>query len=167
MKSTARLILSLALLIGGLQSCWLYSFNGGDYGEAKTIAIHFFENKAAIVVPELSQVFTQEMRDKFRNESRLVVTNDKGDWDLSGYISQYQTTFLAVQNDQPAKTRLSLSVQVTFINSEDEKKSFDKTYTQYEDFDSDEELSNIELELIEELSERIVIDVFNDTVNNW
>ena len=163
--------LIIGLLTGG---AWVFYFADAPSlltdlvtGEAKTIAIHFFENKAAIVVPELSQVFTQEMRDKFRNESRLVVTNDKGDWDLSGYISQYQTTFLAVQNDQPAKTRLSLSVQVTFINSEDEKKSFDKTYTQYEDFDSDEELSNIELELIEELSERIVIDVFNDTVNNW
>lgn len=160
-------VLLSVLLSFGLQSCWWYSLQGGDTGDAETIAVHFFDNKAPIVVPELSQLFTQELRDKFRNESRLAVTNDKGDWDLSGFISKYQTTFLAVQNDQPAKTRLEMTVQVTFINSKDESKNFDRGYSQYVDFDSSEELSNIESDLIEELSERIVIDIFNDTVNNW
>lgn len=160
-------VLLSVLLSFGLQSCWWYSLQGGDTGDAETVAVHFFDNKAPIVVPELSQLFTQELRDKFRNESRLAVTNDKGDWDLSGFISKYQTTFLAVQNDQPAKTRLEMTVQVTFINSKDESKNFDRGYSQYVDFDSSEELSNIESDLIEELSERIVIDIFNDTVNNW
>jgi len=167
MKVQVRFATMALFLSLGLQSCWWYSFQGGDTGTAETIAVHFFDNKAPIVVPELSQLFTQELRDKFRNESRLAVTNDKGDWDLSGYISRYQTTFLAVQNDQPAKTRLEMTVQVTFINSKEESKNFDKPYSQYVDFDSDEELSNIESDLIEELSERIAIDIFNDTVNNW
>lgn len=167
MKRSAGFLLTSLLLIFGLQSCRWYSLQGGTTGDAQTIAVHFFDNKAPIVVPELSQLFTQELRDKFRNESRLSVTSDKGDWDLSGFISRYQTTFLAVQNDQPSKTRLEMTVQVTFINSKDETKNFDNPYSQYVDFDSDEELSNIESDLIEELSERIVIDIFNDTVNNW
>lgn len=147
--------------------CGIYSFNGADTEGAETIAIHFFENKAPIVVPELSQVFTQAMRDKFRNESPLVVTTDKGDWDISGTIVKYQTSFLAVQNDQPAKNRLSMGVRLAFVNTINEDKSFERTFEQFVDFDSDDELSSIEDELIEELSEKIVVDVYNATVNNW
>lgn len=164
MKSLIPCLILFTLTLSG---CGIYSFNGADTEGAETVAIHFFENKAPIVVPELSQVFTQAMRDKFRNESPLVVTNDKGDWDISGTIVKYQTSFLAVQNDQPAKTRLSMAIKLAFINTINEEKSFDKMFEQFVDFDSSDDLSSIEGQLIEELSEKIVIDIYNATVNNW
>lgn len=160
------LILSLAIL-SAIQSCGIYSFDGAYTAGAETIRIDFFDNKAPIVVPELSQVFTQALRDKFRNESPLIVSTKKGDWELSGYISNYNTTFLALQDDAPAKTRLQITVNVKFVNNLDPDKSFERKFSQFEDFDANVELGTIETELIELISEKIIIDIYNATVNNW
>ncbi|MGB0431224.1 MAG: LPS assembly lipoprotein LptE [Bacteroidia bacterium] len=150
-----------------LSNCGIYKFNDFQTDGAETIAIHYFDNKAPIVVPQLSQVFTQALKDKYRTESPLIVTNKKGDWDLSGYISQYRTTFLAVKNDEPAKTRLELVIKVKFENTIKTDKSFEREFKQFEDFDSSKELSSVENDLIELLSEKIVVDIYNATVNNW
>ncbi|MBI3142163.1 MAG: LptE family protein [Bacteroidetes bacterium] len=154
-------------LLAFLSACGIYRFNDFQTDGAQTIAIHYFDNKAPIVVPSLGQVFTQALKDKYRSESPLTVTSGQGDWDLSGYISRYQTTFLAVQQDQPSRTRLSLSVHVVFVNSLLESKGFERDFEQFVDFDSDKELSQIESGLIEELSEKIVVDIYNATINNW
>lgn len=150
-----------------LSNCGIYRFNDFQTDGAQSISIHYFDNKAPIVVPQLSQVFTQEIKNKFRSESPLLVTNNNGDWDMSGYISRYQTTFLAVQQDQPSRTRLSMTVHVVFVNTIKEEKSFDRDFEQYVDFDSNQELSSIESNLIEELTEKLVIDIYNATINNW
>lgn len=163
---TSRLYISVFFVLL-LSSCGIYRFNDFQTDGAETIAIHYIDNKAPIVVPQLSQIFTQALKDKYRSESPLVVTNKNGDWDISGYVNQYKTTFLAVQNDQPARTRLEMSVRITFVNSINEDKSFDKDFKQFEDFDSDEDLATIENDLIEALTEKIVVDIYNATINNW
>ncbi len=164
-----KIIFYLIILFSpfALSNCGIYKFNDFQTDGAETIAIHYFDNKAPIVVPQLSQVFTQALKDKYRTESPLTVTNKNGDWDLSGFISQYRTTFLAVQNDQPAKTRLELVVKVKFENTINSEKSFDREFKQFEDFESSKELSSVEDELISVLTEKIVVDIYNATVNNW
>lgn len=164
-KALLTVILSATTLF--FSNCGIYRFNDFQTDGAESIAIHFFDNKAPIVVPELSQVFTQALKDKYRSESPLIVKKNNGDWDLSGYISKYRTTFLAVQNDQPAKTRLEITVRVVFINSINDKKSFERDFTQFEDFESSRELSEVEDDLIEEITEKIVVDIYNSTINNW
>ena len=150
-----------------MASCGWYKFNDFQTDGAESIAIHYFDNKSPIVIASMSQTFTQKIKDKFRNESPLLVTKKKGDWDLSGYIKNYETTFLAVQQDQPARSRLTVSVHVVFQNDLDNEKSFEKAFSQFVDFDSNADLSSIENELIEEVCEKIVLDIYNATINNW
>ena len=167
--SKIRLVAVLVAVVGllSLSGCGIYSFSGATVGNAETVAIHFFENKAAIVVPELSQLFTEGVREKFLNETPLAVTKTKGDWDISGYISRYETSYLAVTQDQPAKTRLNMSVRLNFINTLDEDKSFERTFDQFVDFDASQDLNAVQDQLIEELIDRLLTDIFNATVNNW
>lgn len=161
-----RLILPL-LFITLINSCGIYSFSGATVGKAETISIDVFDNKASIVVPSLSQTFTESLRDKFLTESPLALVPRNGDWQMSGYISKYKTTFLAVKQDQPARNRLIMGVKLKFVNTLDPEKDFERNFEQFTDFDANQELSAVEDQLIEELTERLLVDIFNATVNNW
>ena len=50
--------------------CGIYSFTGGDTGNAKTLQIDFFPNNAPLIEPGLSQSFTQ-------STSRFVCQTNK------------------------------------------------------------------------------------------
>lgn len=156
----------LSVLLLGLGSCGIYSFTGSTI-TAETITIHFIENKAEIVVPSLSQTFTESMRDKFLSETALSVVSEKGELEVSGFINQYQTSYLAVQGDEPAKTRLEMWVKLKYENHTDEDKNLERTFKAFTDFDADEELTSIEDQLIEDLIDQILTDFFNVTVNDW
>ncbi|MBI1182807.1 hypothetical protein GC194_00955 [bacterium] len=165
--STFRFMVLLLLAPLSLFNCGVYRFNDFQTDGAESIAIHYFDNKAPIVAPALSQVLTQGLKDKYRSESPLTVTNNKGDWDLSGFITQYQTSFLAVQADQPARTRLNMTVHVVFVNTINDSKSFDRDFSQFVDFDSSDDLSSVEDRLIGEITDKLIIDIYNATINNW
>ena len=55
------LLLSVTLL---LASCGIYSFTGASIPPgAKTVSVQYFPNKAATIQPNLSQVFTEKLKD--------------------------------------------------------------------------------------------------------
>lgn len=150
-----------------LSDCGIYSFNGANLGTAKTIKIAFIENKAAIVEPELSQTFTEALRDKFLSETGLTIVTNNADIEVSGFINQYSTTFLALEGDEPAQTRLNMSAKLKYINNLDEDSNLERTFEAFSDFDASQELSAIQDQLNRDLINQILSDFFNETVNNW
>ena len=62
--------LIVLLSIPALQSCGVYTFSGAQTGQAKTISIAFIQNKASLVSPTLSQMFTEKLKDKFIRETK-------------------------------------------------------------------------------------------------
>jgi len=67
----------LSLPLGG---CGVYSFSGASIPpEAKTITILQIENNAPVIVPFLSQVLSDRMRDKFLAETGLRLADADGD----------------------------------------------------------------------------------------
>lgn len=42
-----------------------YSFTGGSVGEAKTLRVGYFPNRAAVVNPSLSNQFAEALKDRF------------------------------------------------------------------------------------------------------
>ena len=57
------IVMLLFIILSGCKGG--YSFTGGNVGEAKTLNIDFFDNTAAIVNPEMSQIFTESLKDIF------------------------------------------------------------------------------------------------------
>ncbi len=43
-----NLIITLVILLFATQNCGVYSFTGGNVGDAKTIRVDFFKNNAPI-----------------------------------------------------------------------------------------------------------------------
>lgn len=163
-----RLFYSILLSIF-ITSCGVYSFTGASIPlEAKTISVSYFKNKAATVQASLSQVFTERLKDVVLEQTNLEITEYEGDLSFSGYISKYQIKPIAITaNETAAKNRLTISIKVKYNNSFDSKKSFEQTFSRYQDYDSNENLSSIENTLIEEITNEIAEDVFNKAFVNW
>lgn len=165
-KILSVLFLGLCL---GLSSCGVYSFSGANTGLASSVSVQFFENKADIIIPELSQEFTEALRQKFLTDTRLDVKNKDGDLDISGTIIEYRIRPSAISgaNDLAEQNRLTLSVRVKYIDKLEPKNNLEQKFSQFVDFPADQPLEALESGLKEELFEKILTDIFNATVNNW
>jgi hypothetical protein len=70
-------------------------------------------------------------------------------------------------NEVAAVNRLTVSVKIRFTNSIDEKQSYDKSFSAYEDFDSAQSLDSVEDQLTSQIVEKLIEDIFNNAVANW
>jgi hypothetical protein len=163
-----KLILTILLSIS-LISCGIYSFTGASIPtEAKTISVDYFSNKAATVQPSLSQVFTERLKDMFLEQTNLSLSENESDLSFSGYISKYQIKPMAIKaNETAGQNRLTIAIKVTYNNSLDSENNFEYTFSRYRDYDSVQNISDIENTLIEEITNELAEDVFNKAFVNW
>ena len=163
-----KLILTITLSIS-LASCGIYSFTGASIPtEAKTISVDYFTNKAATVQPSLSQVFTERLKDMLLEQTNLSLIENEGDLNFSGHISKYQIKPMAIKaNETAGQNRLTIAVKVTYNNSLDSENNFEHTFIRYRDYDSAQNISDIENTLIEEITNELAEDVFNKAFVNW
>lgn len=166
---TASLGTVTLLLTMFISSCGVYSFTGASIPpEAKTVSVEYFPNKAQLVVATVSPLFTEELQDQFVNQTNLEMVERGGDLSLSGEITNYITSPVAIQGDQTAAlNRLTLTVNVRFVNRFEPDKDFEQKFTQFIDYPSESDLNSIQNELIETLTEMIATDIFNKAVINW
>ncbi|MBS9774616.1 MAG: LptE family protein [Tenacibaculum sp.] len=152
-----------------LISCGVYSFSGGNTGDAKTIQVDFFRNQASIVEPTLSQLFTQKMQDMFTRRTNLTLVKTNGDLHFEGEITGYHIAPMsATANETAALNRLTVTVNVRYYNRLDEKSNFEKQFSFYETFPANQNLTGGTLEsVLEVILERITQDIFNESVAKW
>ena len=169
-KTSMRyLIVMPIILVMLLPSCKVtYSFSGANTGSLSTVSVQYFPNRAAIVKPTLSQYFTDELRDVCQRQTRLTLVNGYGDANFEGEIRTYNTRPVAITGDDVASlTRLSIGIRVKYTNNLDPSQNFEETFTHYEDFDSSKTLDAVEDELIGDIVDRLVEDIFNRAFVNW
>ena len=152
-----------------MSSCGFYSFTGASISpEVKTVSIDYFTNKASTVQPILSQLFTEKLKDYFIQQTNLDLSDEKGDLSFSGIITSYEIKPISIQANETARlNRLTIKIQVDFQNKYEKKLDYSSTFVRYRDFDTDENLNVIEEDLMEEICNELVEDVFNKAVVNW
>jgi hypothetical protein len=173
MKLKIKQIWVLILLMLTWQSCGVYSFTGTTI-TAETISIGTFFNDASNGPPNLGITFTDELRDYFQQNTSLSQVPDGGELQMEGNVVSFRLTPVApsaAQSDQTRDvanlTRLTITVNVEYVNLENEDFSFKRSFSQFADFDSDLGLEAVETQLIEEIFELIILDIFNASVANW
>lgn len=168
-------ILSLPLLLS-LSGCGNYTFTGASLGpDVKTISIDNFFNDANGGPPNMSQLFTEEIRDYYQANTNLALVPENGDLLLEGAITRYEFVPVAPRAsgsnevaDVAGLIRLNITVSASYINTYDDEFNFEnKSFTFFADFDSDRDPSSVEEELIEEIFDQIIFDIFTATVANW
>jgi len=171
MKVSGYLIAAAIVIASSTsQSCKIsYSFSGAAVNPLiKTVSIQYFDNRAPLVQPQLSQVFTDALRDKVQGQTSLKIVTGYGDVDFSGEIKNYDTRPQAITgNETAALNRLTITIRVKFVNDIEPEKSYDTSFSRYEDYDSGKDLSAVEDELIKLIVENLVEDIFNKAFVNW
>ncbi|NUM32495.1 MAG: hypothetical protein HUU47_09270 [Bacteroidetes bacterium] len=157
------------LLIGFLYcTTGCYTFQGASIPpDVSTFSVSFFENKAATVNPSLSNTVTEKLKDKMNN-TRLNFARENGDFNFSGYISEYNVEPISMQGDaNTTKNRLKISIQVKFECSKHPEKNFEQQFSNFKDFDANLNFTSIEAQLVKEVTDLIIQEIFNKAAVNW
>ncbi len=146
-----------------------YSFSGVNISpEITTVSVDYFPNRAPVVQAQLSQLFTDALIDKIQANTSLELIQGTGQVSFSGEIRNYSTKPTAITGQETAaRNRLTISVKVVYTNSIQPELDFDSSFSRYEDYDSSQNLTDVESELIDLIVESIVEDIFNKAFVNW
>jgi len=164
------LIFAMLAVLSGCKTMSInYSFSGVNISpDIKTVTVDYFPNRAPVVQAQLSQLFTDALIDKIQSNTSLELVPLGGDVSFSGEIKNYDTKPTAITgNETAARNRLTISIRVVYTNNMDPDAGFDTSFSRYEDYDSSQNLADVEDELIELIVENILEDIFNKAFVNW
>jgi len=152
-----------------LASCGIYSFTGASIpADAETVSVVYFTTKATNTPATLNQTLTEGLKDLFINQTNLNLTEGEADLSFNGQITKYQVKPMAIKaNETAGQNRLTIAIKVKYNNSFDEKQNFESTFSRYRDFNSTENLADVEDILIEEITKELLEDVYNKAFVNW
>lgn len=164
------IILSLSLL-GLLTACTIsYKFTGTsiDYAKTKTISLDKFPIRANYVWSPMEAMFYNSLSDEFAQKTKLKVLKRNGDLQLSGEIVEYSQTNKSIGADgYSAQVQLKMTVNVRFVNTIKHDEDFEKRFSATAEYESTQQLVAVQDQLVQEMIDDIVDQIFNATVANW
>ncbi len=168
----AFLIIITFTVLGIVQSCKVgYSFSGASIApDVKSVSIKTFQNVAPLAQPTLSQTFTESLKDIFLTQTNLTLVEKGGDLQFEGKITGYSVAPVAIQGNQVSTAslnRLTITVQVKFVNTKDVNQNFEQSFSRFADFDASRNLASVENELTKDINSQLSQDIFNRAVTNW
>ena len=163
------IFLRLVLIISFTGCSINLTFNGASIPEdLNTVSVQYFENRAPLINPQLSQTMTEKLKDRLTNESRLKLVSGMGDVDFSGVIRDYNVRPMAIQADAiSAETRLTIGIEVRYKNFKNPKDNWESTFSAYEDFPSEKNITEVEDELVDLIIDKLTENIFNKAFANW
>lgn len=153
-------------------SCGFYSLSGISIPPGtESFQVNYFQNDAALIEPGIERTFTFALQDLIQNQSSLSLTTSGGDLIYEGEIVDYYIAPQTATSDNvAAQNRLTIAVNVRFVNTkvEDGSADFTKRYSFFADRPGTSQFVGAQLDgAIEEIFERITQDIFNDSLANW
>lgn len=179
MKLTNKLTLfSLGIVFFIFQSCSVkYSFTGTniDYEQVKTFTVENFFNDSGGGPANIEQKFTEALKEYYQRNTQLELVRSNGNLQFMGAISRYTTTpQAAVSSSDPTRPdragtmRLTIVVDVEYINTTNEEENLKRGFTFFKDYDPrTTTFLDVENELVDEIFTSIIQDIFTATVANW
>lgn len=170
MKPILHHLLLLSIIPVILTGCSVkYSFTGADIpAAAQTFSVAPFAVVAPLADPTYGLTITESIKELILNQSRLDLTNGEGDLQFEGTVTGYSVAPAAISSDEFAEiNRLTITLRVMYINTFDEEKSFERTFSRFADFPTTQELLDVEQGLIEEINVQLTQDIFDASLGSW
>lgn len=168
--SVKTFILGLTLL-SALSGCSVsYKLNRAsiDYNTTKTITLESFSNRASYQWAPMAPMFNQTLSDRYNQQTKLKQVKRDGDLVISGEITSYDQTNKSIAADgYSSLVQLKMTVNVKFVNNKKHEQDFDKTFSANREYDSSQQLAAVQEELVQQMIDDIVDQVFNATVAIW
>jgi len=164
------LFLMVVMILMPQVSCKVnYSFTGASISpDVKTVSVPYMINSASTVVPTLTRTLTDALKDYYSSQTSLQVVDRNADLEVTGNITGYAVTPVAIQgNETAAMNRLTITVNVKFVNKKNPKQNFDNVaFSRYQDYPV-ADLNTVQDRLIATITDQLIQDIFNKTVVNW
>ena len=159
-KKYYRLVSVLSVAVCILAACTVsYKFNGAsiNYDKVKTISFENFPNRsAAFVWGPMESMFNTALQDIYMQQTRLKHVRQGGDLELSGEITNYDAYNKGVGSDgYSTMAELRMTVNVRFVNNTNHAEDFEQ------------QLASVQEDLVNQMIDEIVEQIFNATVANW
>lgn len=159
------------LLVNILVSCTIsYKFTGTsiDYTKIKTISLDKFPIRANYVWSPMESMFYNSISDLYAQKTKLKVLKRDGDLQLSGEIVEYSQTNKSVGSEgYSAQVQLKIVVNVRFVNTKKHEDDFEQRFSATTEYDSSKQLASVQEELVQEMIDDIIDQIFNATVSKW
>jgi hypothetical protein len=159
------------LLLYCLPNLGCYSFRGVIIDpDTKTFSVSLFTSNAPAAPPTLAQTFTERLKDKIRNNTRLQLVNTEGgDLAFAGQIVGYDVVAVSPQPGQTsAFNQLRITFNVDLTDNKNEKGSWKQTFSFQADFPGTAQLLTVQDQLIKTITDKILEDIFNKAfTENW
>jgi hypothetical protein len=146
-----------------------YSFTGASVpAHLKTIGIPLVDDQSGFGEAGLRERFTTEVTNLFIGDNSLQVADrTNSDAVLQGVITSVTDAPAVVeQGEQVSKRRITMSVRFAFQDMKLRKKVWEKTFSNWGDYDSGGGLSQRQTGLTEAIR-KISEDVLLETVSGW
>ena len=164
-------MLALAAVVTTIASCSVsYSFNGSsiNYDKVKSISLSKFPIRSSYVWAPMESMFYNSISDAYSKKTKLKVLKKNGDMQLTGEITEYSQTNKSVARDgYSAQTQLKMTVNVRFVNTTKHEEDFERSFSATADYDSKLQLNAVQEELVQQMIDDIVDQIYNATVANW
>lgn len=158
----------LSLLLTG---CTIsYKFNGAsiNYDIIKTISLESFPNRAVYQWGPMESMFNNALSDIYANQTKLQQVARGGDLSLSGEITGYDQVNKSISSDgYSSMMQLKMTVNVRFENTKNHSEDFERQFSASREFDTSQQLNDVQEELVNQMIDEIVEQIFNATVANW
>ena len=158
------------LFIPLLTSCGIYSFTGTNISpEIETITVQNFPNLSGSGPADISQIFTEGLRETYQQNTNLEVIMESADLTINGEIFRYEVLPVAPSQDEVAElNRLRIKVRVNYFNKVNPEQDFEnKEFSFFSDYPREQNLQEVEGDLLEEIFNQIYLEIFTETVANW
>lgn len=169
------LIILLPLLFGGCSVKYSFTGTNINYELVKTFSVENFFNDSGGGPANMEQRFTETLKEYYQRNTQLELVRNNGDLQFSGSIVRYSLSPQAVVSsgdpnlpDRAGQMRLTISVEVDYLNLSNEEENKKQTFTFFQDYDPRTvTLLDVENQLVEDIFETIIQDIFTATVANW
>jgi outer membrane lipopolysaccharide assembly protein LptE/RlpB len=164
-----RIFLLVLFVMSLLAGCGVYKFNGASIpAEVKTVRVQYIENKARYINSQLSPQLTDKLRQKIVSQTKLTQINgDNADYDISGFISQYDVSTSGISNQQVSTNRLTVAVSLTLLDRKTGKEPRNITASRSFDFSASLTLDQAQRQLNDEIIRNLTDEIFNQLFSNW
>lgn len=139
-----------------------------DYTKVKTIQIADFPIRSSYVWGPMGPMFNNKLKEQYADHTKLSQVKRNGDLKIEGEITNYSQRNKSVSAEgYSAQTELSITVNVRFTNNTNHQEDFEQQFTATTSYETTQSLAAVQEQLVTEMIDDIVDQIFNATVANW
>ena len=163
----AALVASAALVLAGCSISYKFTGTSINYDLIKSIQIDNIPNRAPYGWAPMEAMFNNKLQDLYANQTRLKLVKRGGDMHIAGEIVSYDQYNKGISADgMSSQVQLKMTVNIRFECAKTNQ-NWERQFSAETQYNSNQQLSSVQEELVTEMVRNIAEQIFNATVADW